>query len=91
MSDDQPLVPVFIPPLVTVLAHAEAQKPGPLTQAEVLAIRDRSVCLMLPEEQARALIARRGPDIDPDNCWADWQQIREERAEADEEPINPFG
>jgi hypothetical protein len=49
MSDDQPLVPVFIPPLVTVLAHAEAQKPGPLTQAEVLAIRDRSVCLMLPE------------------------------------------
>jgi hypothetical protein len=77
MDDEQHLVPVFIPPLVTVLAHAEAQNPGRLTQAEVLAIRDRSVCLMLPEEQARALIARRGPDIDPENCWADWQQIQE--------------
>jgi hypothetical protein len=82
---------VFIPPLVTVLAHAEAQKPGPLTEAEVLAIRDRSVCSMLPEEQARALIAQRGPDIDPDDCWADWQQIHEERVEADDELVSPFG
>ena len=42
MSDD-PLVPVFIPALVVLLANKERSKGEPLTREEVLEIRDRGV------------------------------------------------
>ena len=46
MSDD-PLIPVFVPALVVLLANEERAKGTALTRDEVLAIRDRGACVML--------------------------------------------
>lgn len=83
MGEEPQVVPVFIPPLVSLLAHAEAQKGSPLTEAEVLQIRDQSVCMMMAVDRARELEERRGPDLDPQNYWAEWQRVRVE--------LNPSG
>jgi len=42
------LVPVFIPSLVSVLLKHERDKGTPLTEDEVLAIRDKATAVMLP-------------------------------------------
>jgi len=78
MSDNPPLIPVFIPPLVSLLAHAEAQKGSPLSETEVLQIRGGAVCMLMSVERARELAAKRGPDLDPEQCWAEWQLARQE-------------
>ena len=79
MAADEPLVMVFIPPLVAVLHHSETEKGEPLTEEEVLAIRDSAVCITMRHSQAQALESKRGhPDIDPDNVWQEWQAIRSE-------------
>lgn len=78
MSDEQ-AVPVFIPPLAALLLHAEKQKGSPLTESEVLAVRDNGTCARMSAAQARALAERRGyDDIDPEDCWAQWQRFRAE-------------
>ncbi len=71
------VVPVFIPALVTMLLHEEDEKGIPLTLEEVHAIRDRSACIMMEVGDARAMDESRGYlDIDPENCWHDWQMQR---------------
>jgi hypothetical protein len=71
------LIPVFIPALVTLLIHAERLKGSPLTEQEVLDIRDKGVCMMMRVEHAQALTEKRGyDDLDPENAWADWQAVR---------------
>jgi hypothetical protein len=71
------LVPVFMPPLATMLAHAEASKGGRLTEAEVLRIRDEAPCIMMAPEDAAKLAEPRGcRDVEPQNCWADWHRLR---------------
>lgn len=71
------LVPVFIPPLATCLAAAEASKGNRLTEAEVLRIRDKAVCMMMAREDAAKLFESRGfRDVEPENCWADWHRLR---------------
>jgi uncharacterized protein YegJ (DUF2314 family) len=78
MADDS-LVPVFMPALAPVLVHAEDLKGEPLSEAEALRIRDRAACIMMKREHARQLEETRGyRDIDPENCWRDWQQVRAE-------------
>jgi hypothetical protein len=77
MSDES-MVPVFIPPLITMLKEHERQKGSPLTEAEVLAIRDKCVTIMMRESMARQMAERRGyNDLNPDRCWKEWQQVRE--------------
>ncbi len=46
MTYDGELVPVFIPPLAMLLVAAEKRKGGALTEAEVVAIRNRGVCMI---------------------------------------------
>jgi len=76
-SSNDPLIPVFIPPLVQILAMKEREKGAPLTEAEVLEIRDKGVCMMLPLSHATKLAEGRGyDDLDPANVWAEWQVIR---------------
>ena len=76
MSDD-PLIPVFMPALVVLLAHDERAKGTPLTRDEVLAIRDRGVCIMLPQSMAVEMADKRGyDDIDPKFAWEQWQEVR---------------
>jgi hypothetical protein len=77
-------VPVFMPALVVLLLRAEQSKGEPLTEDEVLAIRDGANCVMMPSAQAKKQEETRGyPDVDPENCWEDWQQMRLELAEAE--------
>ena len=76
MSDD-PLIPVFIPALVLILVNEERAKGSPLTREEILAIRDKGVCIMLPQSMATKAAQDRGyDDIDPEFAWEEWQDIR---------------
>ena len=81
----QELVPVFIPALVTLLYRAEHEKGEPLDEAEVLAIRDGANRVMMPAAQAKKQEASRGyPDVNPEKCWEEWQQMRSEQTEEEE-------
>jgi hypothetical protein len=74
---DDDLVILFIPALVAVLAHEENAVGRPLTQVEVESIRDLCNCVMSPRDVAEAVREKRGyDDIDPDNAWGEWQEIR---------------
>jgi UDP-N-acetyl-D-mannosaminuronic acid transferase (WecB/TagA/CpsF family) len=74
---EEALVPVFIPPLVTVLAQHEREKGSPLTEVEVLAIRGKSVVMMMRQSHADQMAQKRGyRDVDPKRCWVEWQEAR---------------
>jgi hypothetical protein len=71
------LIPVFIPALVVLLHHAEGKKGSPLTEQEVLSIRDGGACVMLTVEHAIDLDEKRGyNDIDPERVWEQWREAR---------------
>ena len=79
MECEEPLVPVFVPPLLVLLLNQEKEKGSPLTHEEVLAIRDKGVCIMLRESATAAMAEARGyVDIDPEHVWEDWQAAREQ-------------
>lgn len=66
-----------MPALVVVLVHAEDKKGTPLTKVEVHAIRDNAACIMMEAADAHKMDDSRGyRDIDPENCWHDWQLAR---------------
>jgi len=76
MSEEN-LVPVFIPALVAILVNVEDTKGSPLTPEQVIAIRDKASVIMMEKAHADALAVSRGyDDIDPENCWYDWQMCR---------------
>lgn len=76
-DDDDTLVVVPIPPLVTLLQQHEAAKGAPLIEDEVLGIRDGAVCMTMRRSRAEQLASSRGfPDIDPSNAWEDWVRVR---------------
>ncbi|AWM37342.1 hypothetical protein GobsT_46980 [Gemmata obscuriglobus] len=82
------LTPVFMPALVVLLVHSEREKGRPLTEAEVLAIRDNGVCMMMREEHAIALDEKRGyNDLDPERVWPQWQEARVQLAQ--QRPAEP--
>lgn len=79
MGKDKKLVPVFMPSLSAILVNAEDMKGDPLDENEVLAIRDKASCIMMEVDHAEAMDKSRGySDIDPENCWYDWQMLRRE-------------
>lgn len=65
-----------MPQLAALLLHAEDKKGSPLTEAEVLSIRDGAVCMMMQRKHAEALWEQRGRDVDPENAWYDFQMLR---------------
>ena len=76
-KDDPGLVIVPVPALVVTLKHAEDRKGSPLTESEVLAIRDSAPCIAMRQAEAAEVSEARGySDIDPLRCWEDWQQVR---------------
>jgi uncharacterized protein YegJ (DUF2314 family) len=78
-DNDEQLVPVFMPTLSAVLLSAEDKKGEPLTYDEVIRIRDDAPCIMMRVDHMRQLAESRGyRDIDPENCWHDWQKLRRE-------------
>lgn len=73
----EPLCLVFIPALVTILLHMEKTQGRPLTEAEVIAIRDKAVCMTMPVSVAAEMEAKRGyPDIVAEAAWPEWQSAR---------------
>lgn len=78
MSEEPDLIPVFVPMLGAVLQATEDKKGSPLTIEEVHEIRDKSACIMMEEADAEAMASTRGVDLDPENCWYDWQMLRRE-------------
>lgn len=68
---------VPVPALVATLLAAERGKGAPLTEEEVLQIRDRAPSIAMPAHAYRAVINARGyDDIDPENVWEEWQLAR---------------
>lgn len=73
------LVIAFSPPLIALLLAAERGKGAPLTETEVLDIRDGATCIRTPRSVAEAVADQRGyPDLDPERCWDQWQAVRTE-------------
>ena len=74
---NESLIIFCIPSLVATLLNRERAKGSPLTEEEVLAIRDNAPAIALPPEVARSVADKRGyPDIAADNVWAEWQRAR---------------
>lgn len=82
-NDD--LIPVFIPALVAILVKAERDKGSPLSEAEVLRIRDGAACVMLRKSMANDLTRTRGyEDLDPSLVWKEWQIARVQLCQEEE-------
>ncbi len=74
-------VTVYLNPLVMLLSAAEERKGTPLSEAEVLEIRDTAASVQMTPEQARIFHASLDAQmpmhrIDPDRIWDEWQQVR---------------
>jgi len=87
MPDDQDLVLVCMPSLVSTLWRLECQGGRPLTQQEVERARDAATCVALPRDAAMAVARERGyADIDPNDCWDQWLIARAELVRASSVP-----
>ncbi len=77
---EEGLVPLFMPPLVVLLMAKESAKGAPLSEAEVIAIRDKAPCILMRKSHAAEMHEKRGGDICPETVWRDWQAYRSEAA-----------
>jgi len=85
-DDNEDLIPVFIPALVAILLRAEKVKGDALTEDEVLTIRHEAVYMMMTLDMAKKQEESRGyADLDPENCWEEWQEVRIRLAEEQDE------
>ena len=74
----------FMPSLVATLLQAEQEKGCPLTEAEVLQIRDHAPVVAVRPSDIPALEEKRGyQDLDPETCWQQWQLARKELISSD--------
>jgi len=79
MSDSEELVIYPVPSLVATLLNRERAKGSPLTEQEVIQIRDACPAIALRPADARKMDEQRGyKDIDPENCWEEWQEARKQ-------------
>lgn len=79
MSRTDDLVIYPVPSLIALLLNREHAKGSPLTEEEVLRIRDNCEAIAVPPDVAREMDRERGyVDIDPEHCWEEWQTAREE-------------
>ena len=82
MAANEKLIPVFMPSLVSILVRHEQEKGAPLTEEEVFSIRDNATAVMMPESAVTSIVDARGyDDIDPEHCWEQWVQVREQFGE----------
>lgn len=76
MSEKE-LVTIFMPSLAALLRASEKQRGRQLLEKEVYAIRDSATVTMVSREKAEEMERKRGyKDINPENCWAEWQELR---------------
>ncbi|WDE97057.1 DUF2314 domain-containing protein [Lentisphaera profundi] len=68
---------VFTPPLSRVFINAENKKGGPLSLNEVLSIKNSAVVVIIKKGLEQNIPGDQDEhDIDPENCWHDWQLLR---------------
>ncbi|MDX2088604.1 MAG: hypothetical protein SFX73_12185 [Kofleriaceae bacterium] len=71
------LEPVFMPTLHALLAAAEEKAARPLTERDVLALRDAGTCITMEPRDAQTLERTRGyADLNPELIWEQWQLVR---------------
>ncbi|MDD7984815.1 DUF2314 domain-containing protein [Lentisphaera marina] len=69
---------IFMPPLSQVLINAENKKGAPLSLDEVLSIKNSAVVVIIKKGLHQAIPGDQNEhDIDPENCWHDWQILRQ--------------
>ncbi|GEM_PF-5510581 len=74
---------VSVPPLVVLLTALEDRKGSPLTEAEVIAARNKAVCMSVSQSVATNLERQRGyPDLDPEQAWEQWHTCVSEEEDA---------
>ncbi len=79
MGKSDNLVIYPMPSLVATLLNREREKGSPLTEEEVMRIRDACPSVAVPKDVALEIDASRGyKDIDPERCWEEWQRVRKE-------------
>lgn len=79
MSRTDDLVIYPVPSLIALLLNRESAKGSPLTEEEVVQIRENCEAIAVPPDVAREMDRERGyVDIDPEHCWDEWQRAREE-------------
>jgi hypothetical protein len=66
---------VFIPSLAAILLAKEESMGRPLTEAEVVSIRDTSIVTVMPTGDV-SLAVREYEDVNPINVWVSWKQLR---------------
>ncbi|AYD01064.1 hypothetical protein [Neorhizobium sp. NCHU2750] len=82
MGEKEYLVLYPVPSLLAILLNRERAKGSPLTEAEVSEIRDNCETIAVPIDVAREMDEQRGYlDIDPENCWHEWQRTRKDLME----------
>ncbi|MDO8331981.1 MAG: hypothetical protein Q7T36_16065 [Fluviicoccus sp.] len=77
MNQVNTLKQMFVPALVVQLEQAEWRKCAPLTEAEVLRLRDQAIRFPVPASLVGSLEACRGfRDLSPGSIWEEWQERR---------------
>jgi hypothetical protein len=81
-NPNEPMVTVFLNPLMMLLAGAERHKGSPLTEAEVLYVRDTAVCVQMTQSQANKFYQSLDsqmpiPRLNPESIWDEWQAVRD--------------
>ena len=81
--EEEELTLHFVPLLGSVLALEEGSLKRKLTEAEIIDVRDRSVCIRMAKEHVEKLERERGlADIDAENVAAEWNRRRIEFTES---------
>ncbi len=82
-AEEEELTLHFVPMLGATLAIEEGSVKRKLTEAEIIAVRDRSPCIRMAREHAEKIQQQRGlADIDPENVAAEWNRRRIEFTES---------
>jgi hypothetical protein len=76
-KQEEPLVPMFVPALLTMVLMEENKKGSPLTQEEVERVRDTGICMMVSLSHYRMHAEMSGRDLDPENVWEEFQEYKE--------------
>jgi len=70
---------LFMPSLAAILTGAETKEGRPLTEKEVLSIRDKAPTMVVPNNVILKMNeSRQYQDIDPKSVWTEWQALRAE-------------
>lgn len=81
-GSDAKTVRVYLNPLHAMLGAAEKRKGSPLTEAEVLQVRDTTVAIDMTPKQAEKFYASLDAQmpigrLDPARVWEEWQEVRD--------------